>query len=326
MKKNIAIIKGGNSAEKGVSLKSAEVVEKNLSQEKFNLFPILIDGKDWTYTDATGTYTIDKNDFSLQISNSKIQFDLAFIAIHGTPGEDGKLQAYFDMLNIAYTTSSSFACALSFNKALTNSYLSGLGVKCGKAVYLTENSRLSPEVIIEKIGLPCFVKPNEAGSSFGVSKVNTAKELLPAINHAFEHDKKVIVEEFLEGIEVTCGVHDLFGTTETLPITEIVSENDFFDYAAKYEGKSQEITPARISDKDAKTVELATLNIYTLLELKGVARVDYILRDGIPYIIEANTVPGLSEESLIPQQVREKGIQLDVFFNGWAERFLKSDS
>lgn len=322
MKKNIAIITGGNSAEAGVSVKSAGVIQKHLSSEKYNSFLIYIDGSTWTYKHENQEYPIDKNDFSLNINNIKVSFDLVFVAIHGTPGEDGKIQSYFDLIGLPYTTSNSFECGLSFNKAMTNTYLRQFDIPCGKAIYLLEGDTIDQEQIVNEIGFPCFVKPNEAGSSFGISKVNSINEIEKAVANAFKHDKKVIIEEFLDGVEVTCCVHDFESQLTAFPLTEIVSENDFFDYEAKYEGKSDEITPARISTEDALTITETTKRIYRLLELKGVARADYILRKGTPYLIEINTVPGVSEESLVPQQAKAHGMELSEFFNNWAERFL----
>ena len=322
MKKNIAIVMGGNSAEAIISLKSAEVVRKHLSEDLFNTYKIHISGSNWYFEKDKVQYQIDKNDFSLTIDSVKITFDLVFVAIHGTPGEDGKLQAYFDLINIPYTTSSPFACALSFNKIATNTLLKHHGIISAEFVQLIEGTEIDSEEILAKTGLPCFVKPAEAGSSFGVSKVNSIEELKPAIEEAFKHYHAVMIEEFIEGTEVTCGVMDFDGAPETLPITEIVSETDFFDFEAKYEGKSSEITPARISNEEANLVSETTKKVYTLLDLKGVARADYILKNGVPYLIEANTVPGLSEESLIPQQAIAHGMTLSSLFENWVKRFL----
>lgn len=313
---------GGNSAESVISLKSADVVKKHLSKELYNAYKIHIKGTDWHYEQDGVSYQIDKNDFSLTIRGNRIKFDLVFIAIHGTPGEDGKLQSYFDLIGIPYSTSGHFASALSFNKLATNILLRHHGIVSAKFVQLIEGELVNTNEVIQKVGLPCFVKPTEAGSSFGVSKVNTKEDLLPAIQKAFAYHHIVMVEEYIEGTEVTCGIIDFDGKLETLPITEIVSETDFFDFEAKYEGKSDEITPARISTEEAETVSSITKKVYRLLDLKGVARADYIIKAGVPYLIEANTVPGISEESLIPQQAIAHGMSLKELFNKWVERFL----
>ena len=313
--KNIAVVIGGFSAEKVISLKSGKVALNFLDKEKYNAFAVIIDNEGWRLEKNGKSYPINKSDFSVNIDNQKIKFDGVFMAIHGTPGENGVLQHYLDNLEIPYTCSGVKASALSFDKGACNEFLRNFDIPCAKSIKLKKGDTIDPSNIIKQLKLPCFVKPNGNGSSFGISKVKSIEELMPAIDKAFKHDEYILIESLLIGTEVTCGVHNLNGTIETFPITEIVSENDFFDFEAKYEGKSKEITPARISDNLAKKVSERTIEIYQLLELNGIARVDFIIMDNEPYIIEANTVPGLSEESIIPQQARCQGISLSELFN-----------
>lgn len=321
--KNIAILAGGGSSEHEISMKSARMVEQHI-QHKYTTFFIELNGSDWCYKSNGQSHPINKNNFTLQLGNQTIYFDLAFIAIHGTPGEDGKLQGYFDILNIPYSSSDLLACSISFNKGVCNDYLKNHGIKVANSFQLFEGLAFNSSMITQQLGLPCFVKPNQSGSSYGVHKVYLEKELAPAIIDAFTYDKQVLVESFLEGREVTCGVHNFNGELETLPITEIVTQNDFFDFEAKYKGESQEITPADLAPEIRKSVEEASKRVYQVLNLNGVGRVDFIIQEGIPYMIEANTVPGLSAQSLIPQQVVAAGYTLEDFFVKWVEHGLKS--
>lgn len=316
--KNIAILAGGDSSEYGISIKSAQVVEKNL-RSNFQTYLVLMKGGRWVHPTDEIEIPIDKNNFSLTLNGKKIKFDAVFIAIHGSPGEDGKLQGYFDMLGIPYSSSNVLSSSLSFNKGVCNDYLRNHGIPVAKSVQLYNDVEFSVEELIQEIGLPCFVKPNQAGSSYGVSKVKSKTKLPDAIKHAFEHDNQVLIESLLEGREVTCGAHNFDGTIQAMPITEIITEHEFFDFSAKYEGESQEITPADIDVKTRFQVEETTKKVYQLLGLNGVARVDYILHNGIPHVIEANTVPGLSAESLIPQQAEAMGYTLPDFFQKWIE-------
>lgn len=319
--KNIAILAGGNSSEASVSLKSASIVEENI-KSRFNTFLIHIKNENWIYQQDDDTHEIDKNDFSLTLNGNKIKFDLVFIAIHGTPGEDGKLQGYFDVLGINYASSNLLASALSFNKGVCNDYLKTHQVNVAKSVQLFKNVEYDANHIITSLGLPCFVKPNQSGSSYGVSKVHTATDLPKAIEDAFTYDNQVLVESFIQGREVTCGVNNFNHTLTAMPITEIITEHDFFDFDAKYNGASQEITPADLPLHLAEKVQNAAKNIFQLLNLDGVARIDFIIQDDTPYMIEANTIPGLSAESLIPQQARAMGYTLPDFFEAWINHFL----
>jgi D-alanine-D-alanine ligase len=313
--KAIAVVMGGYSAEKIISMKSGEVVMNFLDKSLYKPYAIVIDENEWKMVDGNTSYTLNRSDFSVDLNGQKIVFDGVFIAVHGPPGENGILQTYLDALYIPYTSSGAKASELSFDKGKCNDFLRNNGIPCAKSVILKKNETVQQDFLINTLGLPCFVKPNSNGSSFGISKVSNSDELLPAIEKAFTHDDNVLVESFLSGTEVTCGVHNLNGDVQTLPITEIISENDFFDFEAKYEGKSKEITPARISNEIAKKVSERTIEIYKLLNLDGIARIDFIITDGQPFVIEANTVPGLSKESIIPQQAQAMGISLTELFN-----------
>ena len=321
MQKNIAILAGGNSSEFSVSLKSASIVEANL-KNIYNTFLIILEGDVWTYSENGKSFSVDKNDFSLTINSEKIIFDLAFIAIHGTPGEDGKLQGYFDMLGIKHSSSSVLASSISFNKGVCNDYLKNHQINVAKSVQLFKGIDYNSSFILDTVKLPCFVKPNQAGSSYGVSKVNIPEELSPAITEAFRHDKQVLIESFLDGREVTCGVHNFNGLITAMPITEIITENEFFDFEAKYKGESVEITPAKLPLETKAKIEEATKKVFQLLNLNGVARVDFIIQNGEPFMIEVNTVPGLSAESLIPQQAVAMGFTLPDFFKAWVDHCL----
>ena len=312
--KNIAVVMGGYSAERVISMKSGKVAVKHLQSDEFSAYTIVIDKNSWDLVLDNQKYSIKKEDFSTNINGKHISFDAVFIAIHGTPGEDGELQAYLDKLNIPYTTSGSTAAALSFNKAKCNDYLRENGILCAPSCLIHKETVIKETEIIKRVGLPCFVKPNKNGSSFGISKVTVKGKLQEAIENAFAYDDEILIESFMEGTEVTCGIHNFGDELTTFPATEIVSENDFFDFEAKYEGKSQEITPARISDEVALKTANKTKEIYRLLNLNGIARIDFIIQNNEPYTIESNTVPGLSEESIIPQQAACAGVNLKDLF------------
>ena len=309
--KNVAVIEGGYSNEKAVSIKSAKTVFDNLDRSKFDPTRVLIDENEWTAYDEDGRYTIDKNDFSFIKNNQKVQFEYAFIVIHGTPGEDGKLQGYLDMIGLPYNTSSAAITSLTFQKFHCNRYLSTFGIHVADAVLIKKGDEINEQEILNKVCLPCFVKPTDAGSSFGVSKVKEADQLLDAINYAFEHGEEVIIEAFIKGRELTNGVYRNEEGIQVLPITEIISENEFFDYEAKYKGQSNEVTPAQISTDLEKKIKNLTYKIYDILGMKGIARMDYIVNNsGIPYLIEINSVPGMSKESIVPQMAEFKKIEL----------------
>jgi D-alanine-D-alanine ligase len=314
--KCIAIAAGGDSPEFEISVKSAGEVHKILS-ESYNTYIIMIRGSNWYWEDPKGRYhSIDKNDFSLYIDGTKIRFDGVFIAIHGTPGENGLLQGYFDMMRIPYSSCGSFCSALTFSKQACKLYLKEYGILMAEAILLRKEDPFNPAEIISKTGLPCFVKPNDSGSSFGVTKVRNREELLPAMEIAFRESKEVLVESFLNGREVACGVVKTKNKTLVLPVTEIISKNEFFDYEAKYTpGKSEEITPAQLPCSVSDEVQRLSLRIYDILGCKGIVRVDFILINNQPHFLEINTVPGLTKESIVPQQARAYGISLGELFS-----------
>ena len=325
MKKNIAIVMGGYSSEVKISLKSGNVVYNHLNKEIYNAYRVHVLQEKWVALDKNDNeYSINKNDFSFQLNNNHVAFDCVFNAIHGNPGENGVLLAYFDLIGIKHTSAPFYQMALTFNKRDTLSVVKNYGIPCATSVYLNKGDDFSTERIIEKVGLPCFVKPNNAGSSFGISKVFTAEEMMPAIHKAYKEDSEILIESFLDGTEVSVGVIQYEGKTKVLPITEIVTENDFFDYEAKYEGKSQEITPARISPSEEKSVREIAQKVYEILNMSGFSRSEYILVNGVPHFLEMNTVPGLTEESILPQQANEAGITLQELFSNAIEMALKN--
>ena len=315
--KNIAIIMGGYSSEYKISLTSGNVVFNNLDTTKFIGFKIHIFKEKWIYVDQNEKeFTIDKNDFSVTVDGKKIIFDCVFNAIHGTPGEDGLLQAYFELIEMKQTSCDYYQAGLTFNKRDLLSVLKPYGIKSATSYYLNKGESINENEIISKVGLPCFVKPNKSGSSFGISKVHEQSKLMVAIETAYKEDNEIIIESFLDGTEVSVGVINYKGKTTVLPITEIVSENDFFDYEAKYLGKSQEITPARISDEMTQKVGAIAMRAYDVLKMKGFSRSEFIIVNNEPFMLEMNTIPGLTTESLIPQQAKCAGISLqDLFTN-----------
>lgn len=322
--KNVAIIMGGYSSEYKISLSSGNVVYQNLDPSKYIGYRIHILKDKWVYVSTDNTeYPIDKSDFSVNIEGKKTIFDVVFNAIHGTPGEDGLLQAYFELLGIKQTSCDYYQAALTFNKRDTLSVLKPYGIKTATSHYLNLGDEINVDEILKNIGLPCFVKPNKSGSSFGISKVKTVEEFLPAIEMAYKEDNEIIIESFLDGTEVSVGVISYKGNTKVLPITEIVSENDFFDYEAKYLGKSKEITPARISEEIKQKIELVAKKAYEVLKMRGFSRSEFIIVNEEPFMLEINTVPGLTNESILPQQAREAGISLPELFENAIEEALK---
>lgn len=315
MKKNIAIIMGGYSSEADISIQSGNVVFQHLDKNKFDAFRILISKEKWVYLDENEQeHPINMADFTTTVNGYKIKFDAVFNAIHGHPGEDGTILAYFDLLGIKHSSAPFYQMAVAFNKRDCLSLLHPYGVKTAKSVYLNKGDDISYSSIIEKVGLPCFVKPNRAGSSFGISKVYTEDAMPAALEKAFQEDHEVLIEAFLDGVEVSVGVLRWQGDIFVLPITEIDSENDFFDYNAKYMGESNEITPARISKIQKDNVAKVAKKIYKSMNLKGLSRADFIIIGDDPYFIELNMVPGLSAESIIPKQAKEAGISLSELF------------
>ncbi|NCQ56349.1 MAG: D-alanine--D-alanine ligase, partial [Flavobacteriales bacterium] len=326
MKKSIAIIMGGYSSEYEISLKSGNVVFETLNPSKYNAYRIHIFKDKWVYVDSNNIeFLIDKNDFSVTVDHSKISFDCVFNAIHGSPGEDGFMQAYFKLLNIPQTSCDMYQASLTFNKRDCLSALKPYGIKTATSFYLNLGDAVDEDAIISKVGLPCFVKANKAGSSFGITKVYKKEDLQQAIDVAFKEDDEIIIESFLDGTEVSVGVITYKGETKVLPITEIVPNHDFFDYKAKYLGESQEITPARLSKEQEAKVNKVAKQVYEVLKMKGFSRSEYIFKDGEPHLLEVNTVPGLTRESILPQQAAAAGISLsDLFDNAIEEAFNNS--
>ncbi len=322
---HVAIIMGGYSSEFEISLTSGQVVFDTLDRSKYTPYKIHIFKDKWVYVDELNNeFSIDKNDFSVTVNNNKIKFDVVFNAIHGTPGEDGLMQAYFDLINMPHTSCNFYQAALTMNKRDMLSVLKPYGIKTATSYYLNLGDEIDAETIIKRVGLPCFIKPNRSGSSFGISKAYTKEELLQGIEIAYKEDNEILIESFLQGTEVSVGVINYRGEVKVLPITEIVSENDFFDYEAKYLGKSQEITPARISDNMKTIIEETAMRIYTILKMDGFSRSEFIIVDDIPFLLEMNTVPGLTNESILPQQAKEAGITLvDLFDNAIQLALLK---
>ena len=324
MKRNIAIVCGGNSSEYEISVRSGKTVYDNLDSSKYNGFFIEIKGGDWILKWTNNEeISINKNDFSCEIDGARITFDCVFIAIHGDPGEDGKLQGYFEMLNIPYTGSGILPSSLSFDKAACKIFLKGTEVLLAPSIILNKTDKVDKTDILSKVGLPCFVKPNSGGSSCGISKVKGKEELIPAINLAFKEDTKVMVEAFIDGRELTCGVITKNGKFETLGVTEIIPKNEFFDYEAKYtEGMAEEITPADISAAIESECRELSIMMYSILGCNGIARFDFILSEGKLFYLEVNTIPGLSSASLIPKQANYAGYSLQELFTSTIQEVL----
>lgn len=302
---------GGYSSEIEISLKSGNVVYKHLNKDIYNPYKVHILKNKWVLVDENDNeHPINKHDFSAEINNKKISFDCIFNAIHGTPGENGIILAYFDLIGIKHTSAPFYQMALTFNKRDTLSVVKEYGIPTAISVYLNQGDEINLTKIIDKVGLPCFVKPNNAGSSFGISKVHTKEELTPALDKAYKEDSEILIESFLDGTEVSVGVIEYKGEVTVLPITEIVSENDFFDYEAKYEGKSQEITPARLTKEQKNKVSQVAKRIYKILNMRGFSRSEYIFVNDEPHFLEMNTVPGITEASILPQQANQAGISL----------------
>lgn len=314
-RRNIAVIYGGYSSEEVVSRKSAEGVLSFIDKDKYNLYPVLITRDKWSVELNGSTWPVDKAEFSAEINGQKVSFDFAYITIHGTPAEDGILQGYLKMLNVPHSTCDVLAAAVTFNKFVCNHYLKSFGVNVANSVLLRQSHPYEVKDIALKTGFPCFVKPNAGGSSFGVTKVRELSELEPAIEKAFMESDEVIIEQFLEGTELTCGLYKTAEKAVIFPITEVVSTNEFFDFEAKYiPGKAHEITPARISDELTLSIKKQSSIIYDLIGCKGIVRMDYIISDNRPFLLEVNTTPGMTITSFIPQQIRAAGMDIKEVF------------
>ncbi len=299
------------------------MVYETLDSEKYNAYPIHVFKDKWIFVNNLNEeFPIDKNDFSVLVNETRITFDCVFNAIHGSPGEDGFIQGYFELLGIPHTSCSMYQAALTFNKRDLLATLKPYGIKTAESFYLNLGDSIDENAIVKAVGLPCFVKANKAGSSFGISKVYKKEDLKAAIEKSFKEDDEIIIEQFLDGVEVSVGVISFKGETKVLPLTEIVSENDYFDYEAKYLGKSQEITPARISDDYAEKTRAIAEKIYKTLKLTGFSRSEFIFKNDEPHLLEVNTVPGLTKESILPQQAAAAGISLKELFGNAIEEAL----
>ncbi len=322
MKKTIALVTGGFSGEAVISYKSALTIQNNLDPEKWICYLIDITKSGWFYSNPNGEkVNVDKNDFSITIDGTKIVFEAVLIGLHGTPGEDGKLQGYFDCLNIRYTSCNTATSALTFNKRYTVAVAAFGGIKVAKSIHLFKNSSIAVNDILSTLTLPVFVKPNNGGSSIGMSKVSVETVLIEALEKAFKEDDQVLVEEFIKGREFTIGVFKSKGTIIALPITEVITTKDFFDFEAKYSGASEEITPAILEESIAETIRAAAIKAYSIFNCNGVIRIDFIYdaSSGFPYMLEINTVPGQSEASIIPQQIKAMGWSLQEFYSALLE-------
>jgi D-alanine-D-alanine ligase len=325
MKKKIALVTGGYSGEAVISYKSAATIFNNLDTEKFERYYIDIRSDGWfCKTDNNEEIPVDKNDFSIIINEQKVNFNAVLIGLHGTPGEDGKLQGYFDCLGIPYTGCDAATSALTFNKRYTVAVASFAGMSVAKSMHLFKDIPVSTADVLKELKLPVFVKPNNGGSSIGMSKVNEAIELQPAIEKALKEDTQVLVEEFISGREFTIGVYQSKGKIIALPITEIIPKKEFFDYEAKYEGASDEITPAVVDEAIAEKIRAAARKAYAIFNCGGIVRIDFIYNeaDGNAYMLEINTVPGQTDASLVPQQIRAAGMTLKEFYTTLVEECL----
>ena len=311
-KRTIAIIAGGDSSELPVSLRSAQGIYSFIDKERYNLYIVEMQGQRWEVVLPNGEKTpIDRNDFSFIENVEKKNFYYAYITIHGTPGENGILQGYFDLIGMPYSSCNVLVSAMTFNKFTCNQYLKGFGIRVSESMILRKGFEILDEEVINKVGLPCFIKPNAGGSSFGVTKVKTKEEIQPAIEKAFGESDEVMIEAFMQGTEITCGCYKTKNKEVVFPITEVVTSNEFFDYDAKYNGQVDEITPARIPEETAERVRLLTSAIYDILGCDGIIRIDYIITEGEKVnMLEINTTPGMTATSFIPQQVRAAGLDI----------------
>lgn len=328
MKKNIALVTGGFTGESVVSFKSADFVESKIDRNKYDVYKIVILKEEWYYSDPKSIkHFINKNDFSISLNGIKINFDLAFIMLHGSPGEDGKLQGYFDLLNIPYTTCDALTSSLTMNKAYSKAIVNGIkDLHIARSVQLFDLNDSESHQLIDSLIYPLFIKPNHGGSSIGMSKVNEVNQLEKGLIQAFNQDSQVLVEEFIKGREFSIGVYQSIDGIKVLPCTEVIPTNDFFDFEAKYTpGATEEITPGRMTSEEKSRVERIVSNIFLKLNCKGMVRIDYFLQDITSnfYFIEINTVPGQTAQSFIPQQVKAAGIDIAKFYDDLIEVALR---
>ena len=311
MKRNIAVLMGGFSSEKDISIKSGNVIYDNIDRESYIAYKIIISKEKWVYVDDNDVeFKVSKDDFSIEVDKIKINFDVAFIVIHGSPGEDGLLQSYFELLGVPFTGCDSYTSSITFNKRDCISILQKHDIQSAKSIHLNIGDAINENEIIAELGIPCFVKANKSGSSFGVYKVHDRKDLISSINNSFKIDNEVLIESFLDGIEVSVGVMNYKNEIKVLGITQLITDNDFFDYSAKYEGKSTEITPANISELQKNNVTKIAKKIYKKLGLKGFSRSEFIFIGDTPYFIEINSIPGMTNDSILPKQAENSGISL----------------
>ncbi len=315
--KLVGLFCGGYSSEFEISLKSAQTIMDNFPKE-YEVVPIHVLESGWFVPNGPEKSPFSIESMSFTSNGKERKIDIGLIYIHGNPGENGKIQALLDMKGVPYVNSNALASELSFDKWYCNQFLSRFGIPVAKSLFLKSKDQFTPEHILNELGLPCFVKPSDSGSSFGISKVSKAEDLKNALDKAFEEGDTIVIESFLKGTEVTCGVYRSPQGLITLPLTEIVTENDFFDYEAKYLGQSQEITPARVSDEIRNAVWETSKEVYSLLQLKSIARIDFMVVNNVPHVIEVNTTPGFSAASLVPQMLAEAGISITDF---WSEIF-----
>ena len=326
MKKKIALVYGGDSSEVEISVQSGKNVSSYISRERYDVYEVFLRGASWKVQlygkdggEAISQVEVDKTDFSFTYNGVKVKFDFAYIMIHGTPGENGLLQGYFEMLGVPFSTCSSFVSAITFDKHSCKRFLDFAGVKMAKDVFLREGHEYSVNSIVKELGLPLFVKPTNGGSSFGITKVKREEELDQAIKSAFKECNSIIIEECITGREMTNGIYRKNGEVVTLPVTEIVTNREFFDYEAKYLGMSNEVCPAPISDELTKDIQELTAKIYKYMGCDGLVRIDYIVKGYDIYFLEINTIPGMTAMSLVPAQVRAAGIDMGDFFTALVE-------
>ena len=314
--KNIALIAGGESSEWQIALEGASLVEQNLDRTKDNVYKIILHDGRWNYMDEDGVVSeLDRNDFTIEVKGEKIRPDYALILIHGTPGEDGRLQGYLDMMKIPYSSCGFVTSVITFDKSACKRALAGTGIDLAREILVGRNTKIDPAAVAGKLGLPLFVKPNASGSSFGVTKVKSADQILPAVEKAFAESDHVLIEEYIQGREISCGVLIAGGREYLFPITELVCETEFFDYDAKYKGLSKEITPAPLDAEIVRKVNAMTLSAYKTLNCRGVVRIDFIVKGDRPYLIEVNTIPGMSAHSIIPQQAQAMGMTVGQLYD-----------
>ena len=325
MRLNIAVVSGGDSGEFDISIQSGQVVKKFLDPNQYKVYPIIIKGQEWIHECPNdNVYAVDKNDFSVMMGEVKINFDCVFIAVHGTPGEDGRLQGYFDMLGMPYTSCDQITSSITFNKYFCKIVVSNFGVKTARSVLLKKSTKTSSNAVLDQLSLPLFIKPNNGGSSVGMSKIKIAKDLNQAIEKAFKEDDEVLIEEFIGGREITCGVLKHKGEITPFPILEIISKKEFFDYEAKYDPSlAEEIVPAQIPKDIFINCQETSAKLYEALNCKGVVRFDYIYNDKGMYFLEVNTVPGLTETSLIPKMAESYGMTLTEMFGILVEEAMQ---